>query len=113
MSDSATLWIVSHQAPPSMRFPRQEYWHGLLFPSPGDLPDPEIKPMSPALVGKFFTTEPPGKPINYFQKRSNSLSALIDMITCRYIDIHMDVDAMCVFFLLTHWIAIISFQVVN
>ena len=44
-------------------FPKQEYWNGLPFPSPGDLPDPGIKPMSPALVGKFFTTEPPGKPI--------------------------------------------------
>ena len=46
------------------RFPKQEYWNGLPFPSPGDLPDPGIKPMSPALVGKFSTTEPPGKPIH-------------------------------------------------
>ena len=46
-------------------FSRQEYWSGLLFPAPGDLPDPGIKPMSlvsPALAGRFFTTEPPGKP---------------------------------------------------
>ena len=43
-------------------FPRQEYWGGLPFPSPGDLPDPGIKPASPALSGRFFTTEPPGKP---------------------------------------------------
>ena len=41
---------------------RQEYWNGLPFPSPGDLPDLGIKPMSPALAGGFFTTEPPGKP---------------------------------------------------
>ena len=40
---------------------QQEYWHGLLFPSPRDLPDPGIEPMSPALAGRFFTTEPPGK----------------------------------------------------
>jgi len=44
-----------------MRFPRQEYWSGLPFPSPGDLPDPEIEPTYPALAGVFFTTEPPGK----------------------------------------------------
>ena len=41
-----------------MGFPRQEYWSGLLFPSPGDLPDPGIKPSSPALADRFFTTEP-------------------------------------------------------
>ena len=45
-----------------MGFSRQEYWSGLPFPSPGDFPDPGIEPMSPALVGEFFTTEPPGKP---------------------------------------------------
>ena len=43
-----------------MGFPRQEYWNGLLFPSPGDLPDPGNEPTSPALTGGFFTTEPPG-----------------------------------------------------
>ena len=42
-----------------MGFPRQEYWSGLLFPSQADLPNPEIKPMSPALAGGFLTTEPP------------------------------------------------------
>ena len=47
--------------PLSMGFPRQEYWSGLPFPSPGDLPDPGIDPVSPALAGGFFTTEPPGK----------------------------------------------------
>ena len=44
-----TPWAVAHQAPPSMGFPRQGYWSGLLFPSPGDLPDPGIEPMSPTL----------------------------------------------------------------
>ena len=64
MSDSfATPWTVALQAPLSMGFPRQEYWNGLPFPSPGDLPDSEIEPMSPALAGGFFTAEPPGKPI--------------------------------------------------
>ena len=45
-----------------MGFPRQEYWSGLPFPSPGDLPDPGIEPSSPALAGWSFTIEPPGKP---------------------------------------------------
>ena len=44
-----TLWTVAHQAPPSMGFSRQEYWSGLPIPSPGGLPDPGIKPVSPAL----------------------------------------------------------------
>ena len=42
--------------------PRQEYWSGLPFPSPLNLPNPRVKPVSPALAGRFFTTEPPGKP---------------------------------------------------
>ena len=52
---------VAYQAPLSMEFPRQEYWSELPFPTPGDLPDPGIKPESPALAGGFFTTAPPGK----------------------------------------------------
>ena len=58
----ATPWTVAHQAPLSMEFPRQEYWSGLPFPSPGDLPNPGIKPESPALAGGFFTIETPRKP---------------------------------------------------
>ena len=57
----ATPWTVAHQAPPSMPFSRQEYWSGLPFPSPGDLPDPGIEPRSPALQANAFTYEPPGK----------------------------------------------------
>ena len=53
---------IARQAPLSLGFPRQEYWRGLPFASPVDLPDPGIEPMSPALAGRFFTTEPPGKP---------------------------------------------------
>ena len=49
----------------AMGFPRQEYWSGLPLPSPRDLPDPGIEPMSPALAGGFFATEPPGKPEEY------------------------------------------------
>ena len=65
MSDSWDSGDYSPQAPLFMRFPRQEYLSGLPFPSPGDLPDPGIKPVSPALAGGFFTTEPPGKPSNH------------------------------------------------
>ena len=58
-----TSSTVAHQAPLSMELPRQEYWGGLQFPSPGNLSDPGIKPMSPELAGGcFFTTEPPGIP---------------------------------------------------
>ena len=52
----------SLQAPLSMRFPRQEYWNRLSFPSPGDLPNPGMEPTSPVLAGRFFNTEPPQKP---------------------------------------------------
>ena len=62
MSDSATTWTVAYQAPPSMGFSRQEFWSGLPFPSPGDLPDPEIEPRSPALQADALLSEPPGKP---------------------------------------------------
>ena len=53
-----TLWTVAHQAPPSLGFSRQEYWSGLPFPSPGDLPDPGIEPRSPALQANALTSEP-------------------------------------------------------
>ena len=63
MSDSsAILRTITHKAPLSMGFPKQESWSGLPFPSPGDLPSPEIESVSPALIGEFFTTESPGKP---------------------------------------------------
>ena len=58
----ATPWTVAHQASPSMGFSRQEYWSGLPFSSSGDLPDPGIKPRSPALQADAPTSEPPGKP---------------------------------------------------
>ena len=59
---SATPWTVAHQAFLSMRFPRQEYWSGLSFPPPEDLPDPRIELTSPELAGRFFALEQPGKP---------------------------------------------------
>ena len=64
MSDSfATPCTVALQAPLTMGYwsEWQEYWSGLPFPSPGDLLNPGIEPVSPVLAGRFFTTEPPGK----------------------------------------------------
>ena len=58
-----TLWTIAHQAPLSMGFSRQEYWSGLLFPSPGDLPNLGTEPGSPALQADASSSEPPGKPI--------------------------------------------------
>ena len=79
MSDSfVTSWPVPCQAL-SMEFPRQEYWTGLPFPSPGDLPDPGIKPMSPALEADALTSEPPGNSTNignFYQNRKFDWTAL-------------------------------------
>ena len=55
-----TPWTAAYQAPPSMGFSWQEYWSGLPFPSPGDLPDPGIEPRSPALQADALPSEPPG-----------------------------------------------------
>ena len=57
----AIPWTVAYQAPPSMGFSRQEYWSGLPFPSPGDLPDPVMEPRSPTLQADALLSEPPGK----------------------------------------------------
>ena len=55
-------WTVAYQAPQSMEFSRQEYWSGLPFPSPGDLPNPGIEPRPPTLQADTLPSEPPGKP---------------------------------------------------
>ena len=62
-----TPWTVARQAPLSLGFCRQDYWSGLPFLSPGDLPYPgtdPASPVSPALAGGFFTAEPPGKAVS-------------------------------------------------
>ena len=59
-----TPWTVAVQAPLSMGFSRQEYWSGLSFLSLGDLPDPAIKPQTPALQAESLPSESPGKPRN-------------------------------------------------
>ena len=72
MSESfVTLWTVAHHFPLSMRSPRQEYWSGLLFHSPGDIPNPGMEPVFPALAGGLFTTESPGKPPRYIVFKLN------------------------------------------
>ena len=77
----ATLWTVALQAPLSMRFSRQEYWNGLPFPSPGDLPDPGIKPRSPTLEADALTSEPPGKTL---------LSKLVYVCMCQVTSVISD-----------------------
>ena len=60
----STPWTAALQPPLSMEFSKQEYWSGLPFPTPGDLPNPGMEPaslVSPVLAGGFFTTMPPGK----------------------------------------------------
>ena len=63
-----TPWTAAHQTLLSIAFSRQEYWSGLPFPSPRDLPNPGIEPASPASASKFFITEPPGKPRQTFRQ---------------------------------------------
>ena len=58
-----TLWTVACHAPLSMGFSRQEYWNGLPFPSPGDLPKPGTEPGSPTLQADALPSEPPGQPV--------------------------------------------------
>ena len=77
----ATPWITACQAPLSIKFSRQEYWSGLPFPSPGDLPNPGIKPMLPVLAGKFFTTKPPRKPIMGSESENESCSVVSNSVT--------------------------------
>ena len=74
----AAPWTVACQASLSMKFPRQEYWSRLPFPSPGDLPDPVIKSKTSALTGMFFTTEPPGKPKSDKGFHSNLCPELVE-----------------------------------
>ena len=64
-----TPWTVALQAPLSMEFSRQENWNGLTFPPPGDLPDPGIEPVSPALQADSLRPELPGKPIDESKER--------------------------------------------
>ena len=88
VSNSATPWTVAYQAPPSMGFSRQEYWSGLLFPSPGDLPDPGIEPTSPTLQADTLPSEPPGKfsllERKLLKSSLNQENTFVDEINIRY-----------------------------
>ena len=90
-----SLWMVAHQVSPSMGFSRQEYWSGLPFSPPGDLPNPGIKlmsPESPALSAGFSTTEPPGKnPLNTDQPHSYQIISNIRRTCCqKCLHTHLD-----------------------
>ena len=77
-----TQWTAAHQALQSMGFSRQEYWSGLPFPSPGDLPDPGIKPRSPALEADALTSEPPGKISMYKMSNKDPLCSTGNNTQC-------------------------------
>ena len=82
----ATPWTVAHQTLLSMEFSRQEYWSGLPFPTPGDLPNPGKEPMSsvsPTLSGRFYTTAPPRKPV------ASSYLGYNDLLLCRLVVNHV------------------------
>ena len=72
----ATPWTVARQAPLSMRFSRQEYWSGLPFPSPGDVPDPGIEPRSPALQADSLQLSYEGSPLFVWNSLKLNFSAL-------------------------------------
>ena len=79
-------WPVARQAPLSMGFSRQEYWSGLSCLPPGNLPDPGVEPtflMSPALAGRFFTTELPGRPLLYARDSANTARGYV--YTCVFV----------------------------
>ena len=69
---------VAYQAPLSVGFPRQKYWSGLPFPSPGDLPNPGTEPVSPALQADTLQSEPPGKPGNGLKSVAHTCHNLLN-----------------------------------
>ena len=82
----ATPGTVAHQAPLSMGFSRQEYWSGLPFPSPGDLPNPGIKRRSPTLQADTLTTEPPTYPSQNISKKLKCWNPLKVILWIHYSD---------------------------
>ena len=81
----STPWTIAYQAPLSMGFSRQEYWSGLPFPSPGDLPDPGIEPRSSALQSDSLPSEPPGK--FFFGNKSYEITRVFKLYMQRLIKI--------------------------
>ena len=84
----AVPWTVAYQAPPVMEFSRQEYWSGLPFLSPGDLPDPGIEPRFPPLQADALPSELPGKP-KLIQKRNVSIDTKKNLFSFFFIFIPM------------------------
>ena len=82
--------------PPSMRFSRQEYWSGLPFPSPGDLPYPGIEPRSPAFQADALTSEPPGKPSPFFQFSSVQSLSRVWLFATPWILSLVDIKSFCI-----------------
>ena len=85
-----TPWTVTYQAPPFMGFSRQEYWSGLPFPSPGDLPDTGIEPWSPILQADALTSEPPGKSLTEGHLNCFQFGTVLNMS-----DINIYVEVLC------------------
>ena len=85
MSDSPTLWIVACQAPLSMGFLRQEYWSGLPFPSPGDLPDPGIEPASLA----FSASQADSLPLSHWG------SLVYPYVACYLVTTRSEIESDC------------------
>ena len=80
----ATSWTLTYQAPLTMQFSRQGYWSGLPFPSPGDLPNPGIEPVCPALQADALPSEPPGQ-VSEYKTRLKKLTRCGDLkLTCSY-----------------------------
>ena len=80
MSDSATPWTVAHVGPLFVEFSRQDYWSGLPFPSPGDLPNPEIKPGASCIASRFFTVwkvKPQGSPLFAIPKQCQTRQSVV------------------------------------
>ena len=77
----ATPWMVAYQVPRSLEFSRQEYWSGLLFPSPGDHPNPGIEPGSPALQTDALPSEPLGKPTALTIQTCKVMSLFFNMLS--------------------------------
>ena len=86
----ATPWTVAHQAPPSMEFSRQEYWSGLPFPSPGDLPDLGIEPRSPTLQADTLPSEPPEK---WYRYKMDYYSAIKRNKIGSFVEMRMDLES--------------------
>ena len=90
-----TLWTVAHQGPLSVGSSRLGYCSGLAFPPPEYLPDSGIEPMSPALAGRFFSTEPPGRPQS-FCSIICALDSSLDFIHDRKIYLRIkEIDCHC------------------